>query len=293
MPQGYTNNRIAISGATGFIGSSLSDFLQNNGYKTIQLTRNDFLKEPEVLAKKLKGCAVIINLAGAPIGAKKWTPSYKQEILASRVNTTHKLVEAIHLLYVKPELLISTSAVGVYDSFEVHDEFSTSYADDFLGSVCQKWEAEAFKAQTLDNVRLCIVRLGVVLGREGGALPRILKPFKYGMGAKLGDGHQIFPFIHIKDVLSAFWYLIQREQSSGIYNFVTPQMISNLELTNALKQRFLGSLVSSVPETILRIFYGEGADLLLKGQKVKPARLQNDGFHFAYPSFSEVLDDLL
>jgi len=293
MPKGYKNNKVAISGATGFIGKSLSDFLERNGFKTVIISRKDFSNGGKELSKRLRKCAIVINLAGAPIGARKWTPAYKDEILNSRISTTKRLVEAIHLLDQKPDLLISTSAVGIYDSFEVHDEFSNSYAKDFLGSVCQQWEAEAFKAHTIDNVRLCIVRLGVVLGKDGGAMPRILKPFKYGMGAKLGDGYQVFPFIHIKDVLSAFWYLVKREQSSGIYNLVAPQMISNLEITEAIKLKTRSSIVPAVPESLLRLFYGEGADLLLVGQKVLPTRLLKDGFPFAYPDFNAVLEDVL
>ncbi len=293
MPKGNKNNKVAISGATGFIGRSLSEFLEDNGYTIVKLLRNDFLNEPDVLAKKLRTCAIVINLAGSPIGTKKWTTAYKEKIINSRINTTRKLVEAIHLLKEKPEVLISTSAVGIYDSFEVHDEFSTNYVTNFLGHVCKKWEDEAFKLQSVNNVRLCIVRLGVVLGKDGGAWPHLLKPFKYGMGAKLGDGHQVFPFIHIKDVLSAFWYLIKRKESGGIYNFVAPQMISNLEITKALKQRTRNSILPYVPEFLLRLLYGDGADLLLIGQKVIPKRLIEDGFPFAYPDFNAVADDLL
>ena len=292
MPKGC-KNKVAISGAGGFIGKSLSGFLENNGFKIVRLSRNDFLNSPAKLTGKLRECATIIHLAGAPIGAKKWTTAYKEEILNSRIHTTRKLVEAIHLLEEKPGLLISASAVGIYDSFEVHDEFSTNYADNFLAGICKKWEAEACKVQTTDNVRLCIVRLGVVLGKDGGALPHLLKPFKYRMGAKLGDGHQVFPFIHIKDVLSAFWYFIQRRQSSGIYNLVAPQMISNLEITEVLRQKIGKSIIPSVPESLLRLLYGESADLMLQGQKVTPTRLINAGFPFAYPHFSAAIDELL
>jgi len=293
MPHGSTNKKVAISGATGFVGSALCAFLKINKFTPVKLTRNDFYKNSVELAEKLKGCSVIINLAGAPVAAKKWTEAYKQEILNSRVSITQKLVDAIQVMNKRPELLISTSAVGIYDSFEVHDEFSTNYANDFLSSVCQRWEAEAFKVRAFSDVRLCIVRLGVVLGKGGGALPRMIKPFKYGMGAKLGDGYQVFPFIHLNDLLSALWYLMQRKQCNGIYNLVAPQMISNSEITEALKQRTRGSLMPSVPEKFLRLLYGEGAEILLTGQKVKPLRLLKDGFHFSYPSFDDVADDLV
>ncbi len=293
MPEGLIENRIAISGATGFIGNALSNFLECNGYEVIRLKRQHFKSRKAQLQTLLQGCSVVINLAGAPIAAKKWTPLYKKEILNSRINTTKLLVETIHQLKTKPKLFISTSAVGIYDSYEVHDEFSTNYATDFLGSVCQQWEAQAYDVQRLDDVRLCIVRLGVVLGNEGGAFPRMLKPFKFGLGAKLGDGHQVFPFIHLNDVLSAFWYLIRREASNGIYNLVAPQMLSNLEITEALKERTHKSILPAVPEKVLRFMFGEGANAILVGQKVVPKRLENEKFHFEFPTFESVLNDLL
>ncbi|WP_255434102.1 TIGR01777 family oxidoreductase [Carboxylicivirga sp. M1479] len=293
MAQKPQHIKVAISGATGFIGTALTDFLRENGYEVVPLLRKDFLKSAEQLMLKISGCSIIINLAGAPIAAKKWTIPYKKEIKKSRVETTRRLVDAVHLLDKKPDLFISSSAVGVYDSFEVHDEFSTNYANDFLGEVCHSWETEAYKVQHIDKVRLCIVRLGVVLGNEGGAFPRMLTPFKYGLGAKLGDGHQVFPFIHLNDLLSAFWYLIQRTESSGIYNLVAPQMISNLEITNALKDRTRKTILPVIPEKVLKLLLGDGADVLLVGQKVIPKRLLNDEFPFAFPDFKSVLDDLL
>ncbi len=286
-------NKIAISGATGFIGQALSNFLECNGYEVIRLKRQHFKARKNQLHTLLKGCSVIVNLAGAPIAAKKWTPNYKKEILNSRIQTTKVLVDAIRQMDVKPDIFISSSAVGIYDSYEVHDEFSTNYADDFLGSVCQQWEAEAYNVQALDNVRLCIVRMGVVLGNEGGAFPRMLRPFKFGMGARLGEGHQVFPFIHINDVLSAFWYLIRREASSGIYNLVAPQMLSNIEITEALKLRTRKSILPVIPEKLLRWLLGEGANAILVGQKVVSKRLEKEGFYFEYPTFDSVLDDLL
>lgn len=292
MPQGLKNNKVAISGVTGFIGRNLKRFLKENGFEVVGLKRQHFKEKSDLLSERLKGCSVIINLAGAPV-AKKWTAAYKREILRSRIDTTEKLVDTIHQMDEKPDLFISTSAVGIYDTYEVHDEFSTNYADDFLGDVCQQWESKACRTQTLDNVRLCIVRLGVVLGKEAGAFPRMIKPFKLGFGAKLGNGHQVFPFIHIMDVLSAFWYLIQRDASSGIYNLVAPQMLSNLEITTALQKRTRKSIVPFVPEFALRLMYGEGSKMLLQGQKVLPKRLQQDNFHFAYPDFESVLDDLI
>jgi len=286
------NNRIAVCGITGFIGRNLSVFLSDNNYQVVPITRKELAYAPKQLANLLKGCEAIINLAGAPV-LKRWSDEWKKEIYNSRVTSTAKLVEAIKLSVKKPKVFISASAAGVYDPYDVHDEFSTQYATDYLGKVCQAWEAEALKLKNEDDFRLCIIRLGVVLGKDGGAFPKMLRPFKLGLGGKVGIGHQVMPFIHIKDVLSAIWYLIKREASRGIYNFVAPEMISNEEWTAALARRTNTRALFSVPESIVKLLYGDGADVVLKGQKVIPLRLKAAGFHFAYPDVETVLDDLI
>lgn len=285
-------NRIAVCGITGFIGRRLRVFLSDNNYQVVPITRKELAYAPKQLANLLKGCEAVINLAGAPV-LKRWSDEWKKEIYNSRVYSTAKLVEAIKLSSKKPKVFISASAVGVYDPYDVHDEFSTHYATDYLGEVCQAWEAEALKLKNEGGLRLCIIRLGVVLGKDGGAFPKMVRPFKFGLGGKVGMGHQVMPFIHIKDVLSALWYLLKREASHGIYNFVAPEMISNEEWTAALARKTHTRALLSVPESIVKALYGDGADVVLKGQKVIPLRLKAAGFHFAYPDVEAVLDDLI
>ena len=282
--------KIAISGATGFIGKSLVHFLEQNGYQVLKLSRA-ILHNPAELTKAINGSDAVINLAGHSI-AKKWNEKTKRKILYSRLNVTRRIVDAVEAAVDKPNVVISASAVGIYDAFEVHDEFSTSYANDFLGEVCQKWEAEALRVSNVKDVRLCLVRLGAVLGKEGGAFPKLIKPFKFGFGSTLGDGHQVFPFIHIKDVLSGIWYLLKREASGGIYNFVAPEMISNLEFSIALSEKLNRPLWLKVPEFALRLILGEGANFLLVGQKVVPKRMLKDDFHFSFPTLESILNDL-
>lgn len=291
MTSRVRKNRIAISGITGFIGRNLKAFLADNNYQVVPITRKELSFPSKQLANLLKGCEAVINLAGAPI-IKRWTEEWKEEIFNSRVHSTAKLVEAIQLCSKKPKVFISTSAVGIYDPYDVHDEFSTHYASDYLGDVCQAWEAEALKLQNTD-VRLCILRLGVVLGKDGGAFPKMVKPFKFGLGGKVGMGHQVMPYIHIKDVLSAMWYIIKREASHGIYNLVAPEMVSNEEWTTALARKTRTKALFNVPETVVKMLYGDGADVFLKGQKVIPLRLKAAGFHFAFPDVEAVLDDLM
>lgn len=282
--------KIAISGATGFIGRELKRFLEPNGYDVVALDRS-VLKSQEKLVKTINGCDAVINLAGHRI-AKRWNDHVKRKILYSRLNVTRKIVDAVMAAVDKPSVVISASAVGIYDVYEVHDEFSTNYADSFLGEVCQKWEAEVLRLRHLQDVRLSIVRLGVVLGNRGGLFPKIKKSFKLGFGATLGMGHQVFPFIHIQDVLSGMWYLLKRDASNGIFNFVAPEMISNLEFSVALAEKLRRPLWFKVPESVVRIVLGESADILLKGQKVIPKRMLKDDFHFAYSTLESVLDDL-
>lgn len=285
-------NRIAISGVTGFIGCRLKSFLEENGYEVVSLTRKILSGSDEYLADKMESCEAVINLAGASI-SKRWSSAYKDEIIDSRIRVTRKIVSAMRLMDSKPDLFISASAVGIYDSFDVHDEFSTNYSNNYLSDVCQKWESEAYGVQAISGVRLCIVRLGIVLGADGGAFPKLLKPFKYGLGAVFGDGHQVFPFIHIKDVLSGMWYLLKRRASGGIYNFVAPQMISNNELCEALSNKTGKVVRFRFSEWLLSRIIGEGAVMLLIGQKVLPNRMLKDEFHFAFPTIGSVLDDLM
>ncbi|MCU4165015.1 TIGR01777 family oxidoreductase [Carboxylicivirga caseinilyticus] len=283
-------DKIAISGATGFIGKELVSFLEKNGYEVVKLSR-ELLHEPSELTKAINGSDAVINLAGHSI-AGRWNEKVKKKILYSRLNVTRRIVDAIEAAVDKPNVVISASAVGIYDTFEVHDEFSTNYANDFLGEVCQKWEEEALRLGHSKDVRLCLVRLGAVLGKSGGAFPKLVKPFKFGLGASMGDGHQVFPIIHIQDVLSSIWYLLKREASGGIYNLVAPEMISNLEFSVALAEKLKRPLWLKLPEFLLKLLLGEGAVILLEGQKVIPKRMLKDDFHFSFPTLESMLDDL-
>jgi len=292
MTSRVRRNRIAVCGVSGFIGKNLNVFLSDNNYQVVPITRKELTFAPKQLANLMKGCEAVINLAGAPV-IKRWSDDWKKEIYNSRVQSTAKLVEAIRLSSKKPKVFISASAVGIYDPYDVHDEFSTHYATDYLGEVCQAWEAEAFKLKNEKDVRLCVIRLGVVLGKNGGAFSKMLRPFKFGLGGKVGMGHQVMPFIHVKDVLSVIWYLIKRDASHGIYNVVAPEMISNEEWTAALARKTNSRALFNVPESIVKALYGDGAEVVLKGQKVIPLRLKAAGFPFAYPNVESVLDDLI
>ncbi len=283
--------KVCLTGGTGFIGSKVKKLFEENGYEVCNLSRKDFKLSLESIADKMEGADLIINLAGASI-QKKWTVSYKKEILNSRILTTRKLAEAILLLKQKPSLVMSASAVGIYDTFENHDEFSDNFSEDFLAHVCKEWEA-AIAPVASDKTRLAIIRLGVVLDKDQGALKKMIPPFKAGLGAIIGDGYQPFPFIHVYDLLSIIWYLYLNTSSKGVYNLVAPQMVSNREFSKALGKALKRPVWMKLTKGMLKMIMGEGASLVLKGQKVIPQRLLEQDYPFLYPDIDSALENLL
>ncbi len=280
-------HKIAMSGATGFVGSQLSGTLESKGREIIPLGRNDFKSAGP--ADKVLGADTIINLAGAPI-INRWTESYKKELYASRINITKSLVAACSQMDPKPGLLISTSAVGYYPPGGPYTEEDDKRADDFLGKLTQDWENEALKAEGL-GIRTVIFRFGVVLGKDGGALKQMLIPFKLGMGGTIGDGSQPFSWIHIKDLVRAFEAAMDNTDYSGIYNLTTPNPTTNKGLTLALGKALHMPAFMKIPEFVMRAKYGEGAQVLTGGQSVIPARLIESGFTFLFPEIEGAVKD--
>ncbi|HMK43596.1 MAG TPA: TIGR01777 family oxidoreductase [Dissulfurispiraceae bacterium] len=281
---------IAISGATGFVGSHLKAAFEVRRWTVVPLGRDAF-RSPDLLRRKLTGADVVIHLAGAPIAAR-WTEDYKKEIRASRVATTHMLVSALGALESRPKLFISTSAVGIYPANVPCDESTSPLAGDFLGLVAQDWEREASRTREL-NVRTVIFRFGVVLGTDGGALQKMLIPFRLGLGGIIGDGKQTFSWVHINDLVSAFLFVIEHEALGGVFNLTSPNPTTNAGLTKALGAALHRPAFVPVPTFVLRLQLGEGADVLLKGQHVLPRRLLETGFKFRYPRIEEALMDLV
>ena len=282
---------IAISGITGMIGQALSDHLLGNDHCVTGIGRQDFQNGVEHLAEKLKGIDAVINLAGAPL-LQRWSQKNKTEILRSRVDTTAALVTAMNQMSAPPGCFIAASAVGIYDPYEVHDEYSTAYDDDFPAEVCKAWEQEALKVDA-DKVRLSIMRLGVVLSQSGGALKKMLLPFRLGLGGKIGEGFQPMPFIHIADLTNAIEWLVLHPQEKGVFNMVAPSMVSNEEYTKALGIVLHRPTFMTIPEFALKMIYGDAAQILTKGQKVLPKRLREDGFVFEFPDIHSALFYLL
>ncbi len=278
---------IAITGASGFVGTSLTKFFSNLGYKIIPLSR-EILNNKDKLEEILNSCDIVINLAGANI-INRWSESYKKLLYSSRIDTTSKIINAINNISNKPKLLISTSAVGIYDNKTIHNENGT-FSNDFLSNLCQDWEKKALEAKN-DITKVSIFRFGIVLGKDGGALQKMLTPFKLGLGGTIGNGNQAFSFIHIEDLLNAYKFVIENLHE-GIFNLTAPNPTTNKGLTLALGKTLKRPTILPVPEFVLKLIFSEGARVLTDGQSVVPKKLLDLGFEFKFKTIEDSIENL-
>ena len=280
-------NIIAISGATGFVGTYLSEFYTKLGWKIIALGRNDLVLRPDQLAKRIDGSRYIFNLAGAPV-IGRWTKVYKKELKNSRINTTRNIVKALEYLKEKPEVFISTSAVGYYDDQGVNTEKHFKKANGFLADLAEQWEYEASLAEKV-NVRTVIFRLGVVLGKNGGPLQKMLLPFKLGFGGRIGSGKQAFSWLHIQDLIAAYQFILESKDLSGVFNLVSPNPTTNVDFTKTLGKVLSRPTVLPIPAIALQLLFGDGAQVLTHGQAALPKRLIESGFEFKFANLEKAL----
>ncbi len=281
---------VAISGASGFIGRSLAQKLRQRDWEIRNISRSDIGEAAGIaLEQKIRDSDIVINLAGAPV-SRKWTPAYKKEIMESRIRTTTRIVEAINRRENRLKVFISASAIGIYDSTGEHTEASEQFADSFLARVCQEWEKAAMQATATD--RRVILRIGVVLGKNGGALAKLERPFRMGFGGRLGSGEQSFSYIHLHDLLEAVLFSIENENLEGVVNAVSPHPSYNWEFTEKLGKIFGQPAFFMVPAFALKVALGEGAQVLLEGQKVLPEKLLKSGFVFRFPTIQNALRDI-
>lgn len=278
---------IAISGSTGFVGQALVRRLAGKGYTLRAIDRSTLaLPEEAFRIKAIEGADVVVNLAGATV-SRRWTPSVKEEIYQSRIRTTQKIVTAIQTAEKRPALFISASAVGIYSENGIHPESSQNFSDSFLAKVCTDWEREAKSAPP--EVRTVIFRIGVVLGRDGGALAKLKMPFQMGVGGKIGNGKQMMSFIHLDDLVDALLFAIENPDMRGVYNAVSPFPVANGEFTTTLGKVFKQPAFVTIPAIAMKMMLGEGAQILLEGQHVLPERLTQAGFRFKYPTIQNAL----
>jgi len=233
----------------------------------------------------------IINLAGASILAR-WTGKKKSEIMDSRVETTRRIVSAINLADEPPALFISASAIGLYDQHHEHTEASRYVKKDFLAQVILEWEKEAEKIRNA-KTRVVIFRLGIVLGRNGGMMKKMLTIINFGLGTILGSGKQSFPVVHVDDVISAIQHVMMFEQSAGTYNLVAPFRATNKTFTKMLAKKMKKPVFLRIPEQVLRLVFLDGATVLTEGQQVVPERLLGEGFAFRHETLNQCLDNIL
>ncbi len=299
--------KVAITGATGFVGSRLVEELQARGHQPLILTRNRdaALKAfPKVEAvaytptesgswqEAIAGCDGVVHLAGEPIAESRWTPKQKQEILTSRQLSTRKIVEAIAKANPKPSVLVNASAIGYYGTSETatFDETSPS-SNDFLAEVCQAWEAEAQKVKDA-GVRLVILRLGIVLG-DGGALAKMIPPFKLFAGGPLGTGKQWFSWIHRDDLVNLILEALTRKDIEGVLNATAPNPVRMSEFCQVLGKTLNRPSWLPVPSFVPEALLGEGAKVVLEGQQVLPKRTTSYGFDYQYPTLEQALAEIL
>ncbi len=283
--------RIAMSGSTGFIGSSLQEAFACQGWETIPLTRADFKGDWAPLRDKISRADAVINLAGAPI-ARHWTESYKNELYQSRIPVTGKIVDAMSGLRAKPKAFISACGVGIYPDGGPFTEYDKSRAQDFLGELAQDWESTALKARDA-GVRTIVFRFGMVLGRGGGALARLLPVFRLGLGGRLGSGKQPLSWVHIRDLCRAHIFALEHDSVQGCYNLTAPEPTTNNEFTASLAHVLKRPAMLPVPALALELIFGEGASAFIGGQSVLPQRLTEEGFLFQFENVDSALENLL
>ena len=301
--------KIFITGATGFIGSHLVKRLLKENYEVVcyvrdlKSARKKLGSKPQLLGttafqnhiiKTLEGCDAVVNLAGEPI-VKRWTKKNKKSIYNSRIDTTTKLVRAIESCKTPPRTFISSSAVGFYGNRrdEVLTE-SSHKSSGWLSHLCNQWEKVSYPShpEKLIPTKIVNLRTGIVLG-DGGALKKMLLPFKLGLGGNLGTGEQWMPWIHIDDMVSIIVESIQNDDIYGPINCVAPMPVKNKEFTKELGSVLKRPTIFPVPSFVLKIIFGEGACVLLDSQKVRPRKLLRSGFHWKFSSLTEDLEKLV
>jgi uncharacterized protein len=300
--------RIIITGATGLIGKALCKQLSSN-YEITALSRNPERTQSSpgsnIKMVQWDGCScgqwiqlvdgafAVINLAGENIASGRWTKAKKQRILQSRLSPTKAIADAIESAKNKPGILIQASAAGYYGfgRQEVMDE-STQPGSGFLADVCTQWE-KAAKTVELSGVRCVIIRNGLVLSRDGGALPRLVTPFKFFLGGYPGTGSQWVSWITIDDEVAAIRFLMENSQLSGAFNLTSPDAVTMKQLCQTIGRILKKPCRLPIPALVLRLAFGKMADeILLFGQRVLPNRLLRAGFNFAHPEIAEALENV-
>ncbi len=290
-----------ITGGTGFIGTALIASLRAAGHGITVLTRQprppqegvSFVTSLDAIPAQARFDGVV-NLAGASLAGARWSESYKREITSSRLDTTGAVIALLGRLQQPPAVLLSASAIGFYGHHgdEPLGE-DGAVVPGFSQQLCQRWEAEALRAEAL-GTRVCLLRFGVVLDRDGGAMEQMAQPFRLGIANWLGSGQQWLSWVHRKDAVAAMDFLLARTDLSGPFNITAPEPVTSRGFCAAMKRRRRTLLTAPVPAPVMRLLVGEMAqELLLQGQRVLPLRLQAEGFRFSFPTLDDALGAIM
>lgn len=300
--------RILITGGSGLIGRALVAELATSGYELVVLSRHPErvrglprgvravgwdAETPAGWGELVDGSLGIVHLAGEGVASGRWTEARKRRIRSSRVESSQAVVAAIEAAEKRPRFLLQASAVGYYGS--CGDELITEEhppGGDFLADVAVEWESVSREVEEL-GVRRVLLRTGVVLATDGGALPRMVLPFRVGLGGPLGDGRQYVPWIHLADEVAAIRFLLEDGRAFGAYNLTAPHPVRNRELCHALGRVLRRPCLFPAPRPVLRLSMGEMADMILASQRALPRRLEGAGFGFRFPDIDPALEDLL
>ncbi len=297
---------ILITGGTGLIGTKLYKFLKEKHFNVIVLTRRESLSienkdfvlwdpEKNILdTNKIENIDCVINLAGESIDGSRWTNKYKKRIMDSRVISTRFLFTKLKSLKNKPKVLVSASAVGCYHEDTLNEQDETSDLNhNFLGDVVKKWEFESRKFEDI-GIKTSILRIGVVLSKEGGMLRKLYPLFLLGLGVPIGSGKQILSWVHIDDMVAIIFKCIN-ENLSGIFNIVAPEKINNIGFTKLLSKRIsfirLPSFIKA-PKFLVRIIFGEQSTLVLNGLNISSKKIEKIGYVFKFPTMDDALKNI-
>lgn len=298
--------KIIVSGSSGLVGAALINSLRPGGYQIGRLVRSGSASvadgskmirwEPpngSIDLAAMEGADAVVHLAGASIAGGRWTAARKQLLRRSRVDATRHLVAGLAQLKNKPRLLVSASAIGYYGARgdEILTEAS-SPGNDFLAQLCRDWEAEVAKAEAQD-IRAVMLRFGIILAAQGGALQKMLPPFRFGVGGRLGNGRQWMSWIALEDVVGLIRYAIDNDSVRGPVNAVAPDPVRNFEFTSVLAGVLRRPALFPVPRFALHLILGEMADALLASQRVVPASLAEKEFAFRRPELKSALESIL
>jgi uncharacterized protein (TIGR01777 family) len=300
--------KILVTGSSGLVGTALVRALVKDGHTVCRLVRPGTIVKNEMndgfqvawnpTTGELGGAAVgadaVVNLAGASIADGRWSPARKAVLRSSRIDTTRALVDALAKMNARPRVLVSASATGFYGNRG--DELLTEESqpgNEFLSGLAKDWEAEALKAEAI-GVRVVLARFGIILARDGGALPKIVLPFRFFAGGKIGSGKQWMSWILLKDVVEILRFALQHGEIRGPINVISPQPVQNVEFTKTLATALQRPALFPAPAFALRLALGEMADaLLLSSQRVLPQKLQELGYSFAHPDLNDALAAIL